>query len=126
MTNRNMKSCLISLIIREMQIKIMMRYHLTHVKTAITKRTTNKKCWQRKKEPSHVGGINWCSHYRKQYEGCSNNKKNYQKIQQVHSWVSICRKQNTNLKRYMHTYVHCNIMSNSKIWKQTKCSPIDR
>ena len=56
-----------------MQIKTTMRYHLTLVRMAITKKSTKISAGEgvEKREPSCTvaGNVNWYSHYGEQYGG---------------------------------------------------------
>ena len=70
MTNKQRKRCSISLIVREMQIKTTMRYHLTLVRMAIIEKSINNNAGEgvEKREPSYTvdGNENWYSHYGEQ------------------------------------------------------------
>ena len=46
MANRYMERCSMLLITREMQLKTTVRYHLTLIRMAIIKTSTNNKCWR--------------------------------------------------------------------------------
>jgi hypothetical protein len=73
MARKHMKKCSSSLAIKEMQIKTTLRFHLTPVRIAIIRNTTNKRCCEDvgKKEPSYTTGGNasWCNHSGKKFGG---------------------------------------------------------
>ena len=46
MTNKQINRCSTSLFIREMEIKIIIRYHFTPIRMAVIKISTNNKCWR--------------------------------------------------------------------------------
>ena len=74
MAKEHMKRCSTPLIIREMQIKHMVRYHFTLVRMAIIKKKSiNNKCCKEcgEKDTSYTvhGNVSWYSYYGEQYEG---------------------------------------------------------
>jgi hypothetical protein len=78
--NKYMKKCSTSLVIKEMQIKITLRFYFTLIRTAITKKTNNSKCWWEcggNETANHCRfSINWHSPYGNQYGNSSKRKKN--------------------------------------------------
>ena len=118
----------ISLVIREVQIKIATRYHFTSVRKAKIK--DNNKGVEKfgTLNMMLVGIIKWCCHFGKLYGGVSKNYKQKHYItQQLHSEVyNPCKK-----KKKKKTLIQKDICTSmsitglfiiAKVWKQPECT----
>ena len=71
MDRKHIKRCSTSLIIREKQITITMKHHLTLVRMAIITKTSNnvlQTCEERESSHTLSGNVYWCNHYGKRME----------------------------------------------------------
>ena len=76
MANKHMKRCLISLFLREMKIKSIMRYLFTSIKMDIRHKVQILvRMWRKGKPYTCDRNVNWCGHHEKMLRISSKTQK---------------------------------------------------
>ena len=127
--NKHMKNSSSLLVIRKMQIKTTLRYHLMWVRMVIIKKSGNNRWWRGCGQQGTLLLCWWeCKLvqplWKTVWQFLRIQKQKFHLTQQSHYWVYNQRIINPCIIKTHDTYVHCGTVYNSKDLKPTQM-PID-